>query len=81
MENFVHGYAELKIRGKALVKGRLVAILLLKDERRLAHGRVELDKADAIAEQVATGYTAATGITPTIFLSRPAQGARVLRSP
>jgi galactokinase len=40
---------------------------------------VELAKAEAIAEHVASGYTAATGITPTIFLSRPAQGAQVLQ--
>ncbi len=39
---------------------------------------VEADAAEAVMAQVTAGYREATGIEPTAFVTRPAEGARVL---
>ena len=39
---------------------------------------VEKDKADAITRRIVSEYKVATGIDPTIFVTRPAAGARIV---
>jgi galactokinase len=41
---------------------------------------VKMDSVDAISKQIAADYKAKTGIEATIFVSRPASGAMVIKS-
>jgi galactokinase len=41
---------------------------------------VKTDSVDAVMETLAGRYSAATGIAPTMFVSRPGQGASILKA-
>jgi galactokinase len=41
---------------------------------------VKTDAVDAISQKLAAEYTKQTGIRPTMFVSRPGQGASILKS-
>jgi galactokinase len=41
---------------------------------------LQTDKVDAISNRIASEYEQRTKINPTLFVSRPAEGATVLKS-